>query len=94
MSYDRFENSRPPAQEASASIKVRSGLRGWTVTSMGEQEGGDQKMQIQSFSMAIRLDTPLTTGTKGFIPASKLIWVSSSRDHLAVKTLEAVLIPN
>lgn len=94
MSYDRLRNSTPSTQEASANVKVWTGPMAWKVLA-GRGEGRSEgERKIHPLPIAIRLDTPLTIGTKGFIPASKLIWVSPSRDPLAVKTLEAVLIPN
>ena len=94
MSYNRLNNSKPPALEAHTSIKVWQGPLGWVVKAPEDGVGRGEELQISPLPVAIRLDTPLNIGTKGFIPASKLIWVSPGRDYLTVKTLEAVLLPN
>ena len=49
---------------------------------------------IRPFPVALRLDTALQTGTRGVIPASKLIWVSPSTQDLPVKALETMLFHN
>ena len=94
MSNDRLKNRRTSVLKTSATMKIWKWAQGWKITQGGGVEGAGFRSNILGLPITIRLDTSLDIGTKGFIPASKLIWVSPSRDPLAVKTLEAVLIPN
>lgn len=80
--------------KTSETKKIWTGAPGWKVTWKRGSGGPGMAVEVLPLTLAIRLDTPLRTGTRKFFPASKLIWVSPSRDHLAVKTLEAVLFPN
>mgnify|MGYP001827170915 CR=1 FL=1 len=94
MSIDRLKKWRNSVLKASAILKVWESTSGWKAIQENGVEEAGLGNRIQPLPIAIRLDTSLDIGTKGFIPASKLIWVSPSRDDLTVKTLEAVLIPN
>jgi hypothetical protein len=44
--------------------------------------------------VAIRVDTTLPMGTRGSLPASKLIWVSPRTENIPAKALGVVLLPN
>jgi hypothetical protein len=44
--------------------------------------------------VAIRVDTALPMGTRGSLPASKLIWVSPRTEIFPAKALGVVLLPN
>jgi hypothetical protein len=75
------------------SREVRQPISGWNP----DGEGGDRAhsgLQLTSMPVAIRVDTALPMGTRGSLPASKLIWVSPRTENIPAKALGVVLLPN
>jgi hypothetical protein len=76
-------------------LKVWRILSGWKVeVAARRNHEARSSLAIRPLPVAVRVDTALKTGTNGFIPASKLIWVSPGREDLPVKTLQTMLLPN
>ncbi len=66
--------------------KLEEGLEGGTAGIFGPD--------IHPLAVAVRVEMGLQTRAKGSVPASKLIWVSPSREDRPVRTLKTVVLPN
>lgn len=73
--------------------EIRQAISGWNP----DGEAGDRAesgLQFAPMPVAIRVDTGLPMGTRGSLPASKLIWVSPRTGNIPAKALGVVLLPN